>query len=385
MGAVAEVDGRVANRITGVFYAVVAVIALAGQATAAVRWLGWPLLLAVVAVGAVELGGIALSAYADFRRRLGEPAYAARLLSASVAGFAVLVNWLGHADRLQGGFFAGMSALGYAVWLIHAGARRRDQLRADGKLPDTPPVYGVWQWCRQPGLTRRARALALANSAVRRAEIDGKPAGTAPATPALGLHASLDAARAAVRTERRRAAIATVLRRKLQANTDAVTAEIAVSVYDLDQIAARLAAGADYDGLTALIAADLAPARLAGAPPLAGAGTRRAGTPQTTPAQRPVHRPDDMPSDRPPATPRRPPAGRTPRADSNAAKVAKLRAKHPDITQAEVKRRTGISIRTLSRLWPDTAPATDNGGPVPAAALTAATDAAVTTVTAEPN
>jgi hypothetical protein len=40
-------------------------------------------------------------------------------------------------------------------------------------------------------------------------------------------------------------------------------------VYDLDEIAARLAAGADYAGLTALIAADLEPSRLAPAAPAA--------------------------------------------------------------------------------------------------------------------
>jgi hypothetical protein len=68
---VSAVDGvRVDRALTG-FYAVVALIALAAQAGAAVRWLGWPLLFAVAAVAAVEFGGIALSAYADHRRRLG--------------------------------------------------------------------------------------------------------------------------------------------------------------------------------------------------------------------------------------------------------------------------------------------------------------------------
>jgi hypothetical protein len=247
-GRMSAVDGaRVDQALTG-FYAVVALIALAGQAAAAVRWLGWPLLAAVVAVAAVEFGGIALSAYADHRRRLGERAVAARVLSAAVAVGAVVVNWVGHADRLQGGFFAGMSALGYLVWLLHSGARRRDQLRAVGTLPPVAPAYGLGLWLKHPGLIRRARALALSD-------------------PTLGLYGSLAAARTAERTERRQAAIATALRRKLTAAMDPLTAEIATATFDLDEIAARLAAGADYDGLTALIATDLTPNRLTGTRP----------------------------------------------------------------------------------------------------------------------
>ncbi|MEU7868119.1 hypothetical protein AB0B76_15215, partial [Dactylosporangium sp. NPDC049140] len=65
------------------------------------------------------------------------------------------------------------------------------------------------------------------------------------------------------RKEQRTSAIAKVLHRKIRAAVDPTTADIAVAVYDLDEIAVRLADGADYDGLTALIAADLAPARLA--------------------------------------------------------------------------------------------------------------------------
>jgi hypothetical protein len=228
------------------FYVVVALIALAGQAIAAVTWLGWHWLPAVLAVAALEFGGIVLSMHADARRRIGEHANWARGLSAAVAGFAVAFNWLGHADHLQGGFFAGMSALGYGVWLLDSGARRRDQLRADGKLPPVAPAYGSIQWLRHPWLTRRARRLALVD-------------------PKLGLYGSLAAARAEVRRERRTAAISKVLHQKIRAVAPTM-ADIAVQVYDLDEIAARLAADADYDGLTALLAAELVPARFAALP-----------------------------------------------------------------------------------------------------------------------
>jgi hypothetical protein len=260
------VSGKPANVLGAAFYTVVAAVALAGQAIAAVHWLDWHWLPALAAVSALELGGIALAARADFRRRLNESAIASRLLSAAVAVFAVVFNWLGHDDHLQGGFFAGMSALGYGVWLINAGDRRRDQLRAERKLPPTAPSYGLVQWLRQPWITRGARLAALKN-------------------PSLGLFESLDAARAAVRVERRNAALAEVLNRMLTKDRDALYAQLAVNSYDLNEIAVRVAATADYDGLAAQIAVHLTPDRLTASP--------------TMP---PARKPDTAAADRKPAS-----------------------------------------------------------------------------------
>jgi len=351
------VHGRRTERALFTFYATVALIALAGQTGAAVEWLHWLLPFALAAVAAAEFGGIVLSAYADHRRRLGERAYAARALSAAVAAGAVAVNWLGHHDRLQGGFFAGMSALGYLVWLLHSGARRRDQLRADGKLPPVAPAYGPWQWVRHPWLTRRARAIALAD-------------------PTMGLYASLAAARAAVRTERRQAAIAALLRRKLAAGRDPLAAQIAVTVYDLDEIAARLAAGADYDGLTALIGADLVPARVAGPAHDDGAepADRQADRPRT------VHTAPPRPSRRA----RGRTAKRTRQPDTPRDLIAEIRRDAPLLTQVQVAKRAGVSKRTVARYWADTTPA-GNGGPVPAEALADANEPAGDPEPAAPN
>jgi hypothetical protein len=227
------------------FYIVVLLVALAGQVSGAVEALHIPFVAAIPAVGALELGGIVVLANADVRRRLGERANASRLLSAAIAAGAVAFNWLAHADHLLGGFFAGMSALGYLVWLMHTENQRRDRLRATGQLAAVVPAYEVvGHWLAHPWITRRARALAKADAD-------------------LGLYDSLAHARAAVRRERRQAAIAKVLHRKIRAAVDPVTADIAVHTYDLGEVAARLAAGADYDGLTALIGTDLEPARLA--------------------------------------------------------------------------------------------------------------------------
>jgi hypothetical protein len=239
------------------FYVVVLLVALAGQVSGAVETLHIPLVAAIPAVGALELGGIVVLANADVRRRLGERANASRLLSVVIAAGAVAFNWLAHSDHLLGGFFAGMSALGYLVWLMHTENQRRDRLRATGDLAWTTPAYEVvGHWLAHPWLTRRARSMAKAD-------------------PTLGLYDSLAAARAAVRRERRQSAISKVLHRKIRAAVDPTTADIAVHVYDLEEIATRLADSADYAGLTALIAADLAPARLAAAPQ----GRRGKGSP----------------------------------------------------------------------------------------------------------
>jgi hypothetical protein len=247
-----------------IFYVVVLLVALTGQVTGAVQKLDIPAIVAIPAVAALELGGIVVMTNADVRRRLGERALASRILSAGIAAGAVAFNWLAHSNHLLGGFFAGMSALGYLVWLMGAENQRRDRLRASGDLPPTTPAYElVGHWLRHPLLTRQARAMAKAD-------------------PSLGLYDSLAAARRELRRERRDAAIAKVLNQKIRAAVDPTTATIAVHVYDLGEIAARLADTADYDGLTALIAADLTPMRIA-----AGSGDqgragrwRRRGGPQ---------------------------------------------------------------------------------------------------------
>lgn len=227
------------------FYIVVLLVALAGQVSGAVEALGIPLIWAIPAVGALELGGVVVLANADVRRRLGEKATASRVLSVAIAAFAVAFNWMAHSNKLLAAFFAGMSALGYLVWLMHTENQRRDRLRATGDLPAVTPAYEIiGHWARHPWLTLRAMNLAKADER-------------------LGLYGSLTAAKAERRREVRTAAIAKVLHRKIRASVDPATADIATAVYDLDEIAVRLADGADYDGLTALIAADLAPTRLA--------------------------------------------------------------------------------------------------------------------------
>jgi hypothetical protein len=135
----------------------------------------------------IDLGGVVTSAFADARQRLGEAAHGWRILSAASVTTGVGINILGHADvPYLAVVFGGLGVFAYTVWLMHAAARRRDALRAAGKLADTAPVYGFAQWRREPAVTRRARSLALAHG--------------------YSLHESLDLARAQLRDEQRRAA-----------------------------------------------------------------------------------------------------------------------------------------------------------------------------------
>ncbi|MEV6926755.1 hypothetical protein AB0M46_19930 [Dactylosporangium sp. NPDC051485] len=231
---------RRTSHMRQLFYVVVLLTAMAGQVSGAVEALGIPLIWAIPAVGALEVGGIVVLANADVRRRLGERAVASRVLSAAIAGFAVAFNWMAHDNKLLAGFFAGMSALGYLVWLMHTENQRRDRLRAKGDLPPTTPAYEVvGHWLRHPWMTLRAKNLAKADQK-------------------LGLYSSIAAAKAEKRKEQRTRAIAKVLHRKIRAAVDPTTADIAVAVYDLDEIALRLADGADYDVVTAHYPAGLA-------------------------------------------------------------------------------------------------------------------------------
>ncbi|WP_431884129.1 hypothetical protein [Micromonospora gifhornensis] len=264
------------------FYVLVLLVALVGQVTGSVHTLGIPPLIAIPAVAALELGGVVVMANADVRRRLGEHALASRILSAVIATAAVTFNWIAHPDHLVGGFYAAMSALGYLVWLMHTGNQRRDRLRATGNLPPTPPAYELFgHWIRHPVITIRARSLAKADS--------------------LGLYDSLKAARTAVMREHRHRAIATVLRRKIRKAADPATADIAIHLYDLDEIAKRLTASADYAGLTTLLAADLTPETIiaaghAGRPRRRWRRREAAPVTPTTPAQTPTQSPVLTPS-----------------------------------------------------------------------------------------
>jgi len=227
------------------FYAVVLLVALYGQASGAMEALHIPLIPAVVAVSVLELGGVVVLGNADVRRRLGERATGSRLFSAAIAAGAVAFNWAAHANHLMGGFFAAMSAIGYGVFVTHAGNQRRDRLRALGALPPTTPAYElVAHWVAHPVITLSARSLAKAD-------------------PNLTLYESFDMARAQKCEDRRNKNISKVLKRKIRKTVDGTTADIALAVYNMDEIAGRLAETADYDGLAQLIGADLTASKLA--------------------------------------------------------------------------------------------------------------------------
>ncbi|GAA4259953.1 hypothetical protein [Dactylosporangium darangshiense] len=241
--------GRAAEHAAWIFYVIAALGSTIGQIWVGVQSAPWPdgldwwwrALLVAPFAAVIDLGGVVTSAFADWRQRLGEGAYGWRVLSAGSVTIGVVINVLGHYDvPYLATVFGGLGIFAYAVWLMHSAARRRDALRAAGKLADTAPVYGLAQWWREPAVTRRARSLALAHR--------------------LALHESLDAARQQLRDERRRAALAAHVETLIRArHDDPVRADIAATTLDLDAVAAELSAQADVPGWAHVIGADLLP------------------------------------------------------------------------------------------------------------------------------
>ncbi|GAA4472977.1 hypothetical protein GCM10023170_093480 [Phytohabitans houttuyneae] len=244
------------------FYSVAATGAVIGQTWVAVTHAPWP--PGVPAIGRVaavlpfalclELLAMTLSAMADQRMRLGERAYGFRTFSALVAMMAVGILVAGHWPHLYwSAGFGVLSGSAYALWLLHSAARRRDALRAAGKLADPAPDYGLWRRMRHPIWTARAAELA------REGRVDVDSGRWRP----LGLFESLRAAELATRAEKRRPAIAHAVEQVIRADQrDPRMAEIAVRTLDLDRLAAELAARVNYGAW----ADRLAPAITAPAP-----------------------------------------------------------------------------------------------------------------------
>ncbi|MEU2019066.1 hypothetical protein ABZ541_23870 [Micromonospora sediminicola] len=221
------------------FYAAVVVVALYGTATGAVAAFDLPWWIAIGGIFALELGGVTFLSNADVRRRLGEHATASRGLGGIIAAAAAMFNIVTHGDRLLGGFYALMSVLGFVSWWLDVENKRRDRLRTRGLLPAPTPKYELWgHWIRHPMITAQARGLAKAH-------------------PQLGLYGSLEAALIVRRREQRDAALADALRSRIRAAAGKKMAAIAVLTYDMDEVARRLRANADYDGLTALLGSEL--------------------------------------------------------------------------------------------------------------------------------
>lgn len=240
-----EKTNEVTNWLRNVFYVLVLAVALAGQVSGAHEAIGIPVVWAVPAVAVLELGGVVIMRIAEVRRRLGESAVFPMMLAFAVGGFAIAFNWMAHSNHKAGVFFAFMSFLGFAVWILSTEHRRRDRLRANGQMSDLPPQYEfVTHWVRHPWITLRARSMAKAN-------------------PKLGLTGSLFQAEMAMRRDKRVNGIRRVLKRKISKAVDPITAKIATNAYDLDRVADDLERTADYAGLTDLIAADLIPSRIA--------------------------------------------------------------------------------------------------------------------------
>jgi len=237
------------ERAAYAFYLIAALGSGIGQIWVGVTTAPWPPDLSVawraviVAPFAlvIDLGGVVTSAFADSRTRLGEAAIGWRVLSAMSMAAGVGINIIGHRGTpYLAVVFGGLGTFAYSVWLLHSAARRRDALRAAGKLGATPPVYGLLRWIKEPALTRLARDLALEHG--------------------YSLFESLAAARDHVRTQQRHTALlAHVQQYVTEQHDDPILASIAVTGTDTDALAAKVRAGLDIDAFAAGILAKLSP------------------------------------------------------------------------------------------------------------------------------
>jgi hypothetical protein len=214
-----------------------------GAVTGLINLRQLPLVLAVIVVAALELGALVLVTFGDFRRKFNEKAIAARLMSAAVAGFAISVNWFGH-DGFWRAFFAGFSALGYAVVILDGNARRRDRrYKAQGRCPDPDPEFGVWQWLAEPRLTRLARDI-YRRTLVTVKDTDGKAIRDADGkvkVRRLDNHEALDRARDEVEARAARKAIYALLHEDMTAVFGSKKAALAAAVANPDKLVAEVA------------------------------------------------------------------------------------------------------------------------------------------------
>lgn len=218
------------------FYATVLVIAATGQFTGGTTDLHLPLLLVVGAIAVLELGGVAVLNNAEVRRLKGEAAIGYRVLSAAIAAAAVAFNWLAHDDHLAGGFFAGSSALGYIVWVMHVEDQYRDRQRDKGHAKGLVAKYTAWERISMPRVT--GRATLIAQQAIERGQT-------------LGRQAALAAARAELAKARRIGVIASVTSGWL-----GKLGPLAKELVPADAYAERVAAGIDWESAADLAAAD---------------------------------------------------------------------------------------------------------------------------------
>lgn len=254
-----DAHSAAAERAAWLFYVIAALGSTVGQIWVGVSVPPWPdglpwwtkILFVLPFAVVIDLGGVVASAFADWRQRLGEAAYGWRTLSAASVTAGVAINILGHADvPYLAVVFGGLGVFAYTVWLLHSAARRRDALRAAGKLGDTAPAYGLTQWLREPAVTRRAKTLAL--------------------THGHSLYQSLNIARDQLRAETRRTALAAHVEQLIRSRHDnPVLASIAATTLDIDAVATALTTQADITGWARAIGTDLTPPRIPNDAPVA--------------------------------------------------------------------------------------------------------------------
>lgn len=320
-----------ADQWTFTFYGLAAATSLVGQVWAGANhitldlpfWVKCVLITGPVVV--IEVFGVAMAARGDLRMRKGLPGLRYLVLSATAAGFAVALNFFGHASPSGGPswwswIFASIGLGAYVVWLFHSADRRNDAAEDRQHRAGAAPDYGMWRRITQRERIRLATELAQEHK--------------------LGLFDSLRAADRQIADVLRREAIATVLTAVIRAeHADKKMADLAVACVDIDRLAADTADNFDYEGLSTRIATALSPRSGGKVATKKPAPTRELKASDGTGGE--AKKPGPKPT--PPRESREP---------STADRVATVLRRTPDKTPAEIAAKLKVSERTVQRYMP---------------------------------
>lgn len=140
-------------------YGMALYVAVAGQIDMATER-GWPLIIGIGMAAFLEGTALSMALTAHQLRLRGERALVPAVMTWIAAGFAALINLVGHkADPVMAVVLGASSLAAIIVWEVRSGAKHRDALRRMGLIPEPPERFGMRRWLRYPRSTFAAWSL----------------------------------------------------------------------------------------------------------------------------------------------------------------------------------------------------------------------------------
>lgn len=159
----ARVHAYIAGNAPAVYssgiYGMALYVAVAGQIDMATER-GWPLIIGIGMAAFLEGTALSMALTAHQLRLRGERALVPAAMTWIAAGFAALINLVGHKDDPVMAVVLGASSLAaIIVWEVRSGAKHRAALRRMGLIPEPPERFGLRRWLRYPRSTFAAWSL----------------------------------------------------------------------------------------------------------------------------------------------------------------------------------------------------------------------------------